>query len=173
MREGQMRCKDVERLISDFSWEIRDGDEVEKIKHHIDGCPKCAAFEAGLELIRFALQQLPSQTASEELFEQTRSRSHAIVTEQMIAKRKVPRPAVPKWIWASFSVLLGLTGVLMLPLAAGIDLTQPLNFPKVAVIVLALQNLIMLFFSPVLFQRIRFPRERYKNDFMPPGPHGA
>lgn len=168
-----MKCKDVERLMLDFSREALDGDTIERIKNHIDGCPKCAALEDDLKKIRISLQQMPFQTASKELFEQTRVRCHAILSRPSKAKRKVLRPSVPKWIWAAFSILFGLTGVLMLPLATGIDLAQPLTFPKVAVIVLALQNLVMLFFSPVLLQRMRFPKERYKNDFMPSGPREA
>jgi hypothetical protein len=168
-----MKCKNVERLILDFSGEALERDTIERIKHHIDGCPQCAALEDDLKKIRISLQQMPSQTASEEFFEQTRAQCHADLARPLKAKRKVLRPSVPWWIWAAFLALLVLTGVLMLPLASGVDLSQPLTFPKFEVLILILQNLVMLFFAPVLFQRIRFPKKNYKNDFMPSGPREA
>jgi len=168
-----MRCKDAERLMLDFNEEVLDGETIEKIKHHVAGCPKCATLEEDMKKIRISLQQMPFQTASEEFLEQTRAQCHAILAKPLIAKSKGLRPSIPWWIWAAFSALLVLTGVLMLPLAGGVDLAQPLDFPKIGVIILVLQNLVMLFFTPVLLQKIRFPKDRYKNDFMPSGPHEA
>jgi hypothetical protein len=154
-----MRCKDFERLILSLHDEGLDDHTSEKLKHHKAVCPRCAAFEDDLEKVRVSLRCLPFQTPSEEFFEQTRSRCHAVLGRPARAGRKFLRPSIPRWIWAAFSVLLGLTGVLMLPLAGGIDFSQPLTFPKLAVVILALQNLVMLFFSPLLLQRIRFPGE--------------
>ncbi len=173
MKEGQMRCKDAERLLLDFSEEVLDSETIEKIKHHIVGCPRCATLDEDLKKIRMSLQQMPFQTASEEFFEKTRAQCHAILAKPLIAKSKGRRPSIPWWIWAAFSALLVLTVVLILPLAAGVDLTQPLTFPKVGVIILLLQNLVMLFFTPVLLQKKRFPKDSYNNDFMPSRPREA
>jgi hypothetical protein len=164
-----MRCKDVERLIVDFSEEVLDGNTIERIKNHIASCPRCSALDNDLKKIRSFLQHVPSPAVSEEFFDQTRARCHAILLEPSKAESKAEHPSVPWWIWAAFSTLLILTGILMLPLAAGIDLDQPLSFPEFGVILLVLQNLVMLFFAPVLFQRIRFPKESSKNGLMSSG----
>ena len=168
-----MKCRDVERLILNFSKEVLDEDAVEKAKQHMAVCPGCMTLEEDLEKIKISLQQTPFQTASEQFLEQTRAQCHAILARPLRAKRKDLSPSIPKWIWAAFSTLLLLTSVLMLPLASGIDLDQPLTFAKVGVIILALQNLVMLFFAPVLFQRIRFPKKKVKSDFMPSEPREA
>jgi hypothetical protein len=168
-----MKCKNVERLMLDFSEEGLDKETIERIKQHVDGCPRCETLKDDLKKIRISLQQMPFQTASEEFFEQTRARCHANLAKPLKSTLKVLRPSIPWWIWAAFAALLVLTGVLMLPLESGVDLSQPLTFPKFEVIILLLQNLVMLFFSPVLFQRIRFPKKNYKNNFMPSGPREA
>ncbi len=168
-----MRCKDVERMIVNLSEEVLDENTTNRMKNHIAGCPRCAALEGDLKRIRTFLQHEPFPTVSEGFFEQTRARCHAILLEPSRAESKAERPSVPWWIWAAFSALLILTGILMLPLAAGIDLDQPLSFPEFGVILLVFQNLVMLFFAPVLFQRIRFPKDSSKNGLMPSGPREA
>ncbi len=157
----------------DFSEEGLDSRTIEEIKHHMADCPRCATFEDDLKKIRASLQQKLFQTASDEFLEQTRARCHAILAKPLTAKSKGLHTFIPWWIWAAFSALLILTGVLMLPLGGGIDLTQPLTFPEAGVILLVLQNLLMLFFTPVLLQKRRFPKDSYKNDFMPSGPSEA
>lgn len=168
-----MRCKDVERLMFNFYEEILDANTIEEIKHHTAECPTCAALEIDLEKIGTALQQIPIQQSSEELFEQTRVRCHAVLTKMLKARRKALRPSIPWWIWVAISALILLTGLLLLPLAGGIDLDQPLTFPKFGVVILVFQNLVMLFFAPLLLQRIRSPKNSYKNGFMSSGPSEA
>ena len=157
----------------DFSEEVLDGNTIERMKNHIAGCPSCASLEDDLIKIRAFLQYVPCPTASEGFFDRTRARCQAILSEPSKGESKAGRPSVPWWIWAAFFAILVLTGVLMLPLASGIDLDQPISIPKFGVILLVLQNLVMLFFAPVLFQRIRFPKESSKNGLMSSGPREA
>ena len=115
-----------------------------------------ATLEEDLSEIRTHLQEVPIQMPSDEFFEQTRSLCHA----------KLGRSSIPKFIWAAFGALLILTGILMLPLAREIGLDQPLSFPVIGVLILVLQNLLMLFFTPVLIQKFRFRKKDLMNGYL-------
>ena len=113
-------------------------------------------LEDDLSEIRTHLQELPIPMRSDEFFEQTRSLCHA----------RLGRSSIPKFIWAAFAALLFLTGILMLPLAREIGLDQPLSLPTVGVLILVLQNLLMLFFTPVLIQKFRFRKKDPMSGFI-------
>jgi hypothetical protein len=98
---------------------------------------------------------MPIPIPSTEFFEQTRSLCHA----------RLRKSSIPKFIWVAFAILLSLTGVLMLPLAREIGLDQPLSLPTIGVLILVLQNLLMLFFTPVLIQKFRFRKRDLMNGF--------
>ncbi len=115
-----------------------------------------ATLEDDLSEIRTHLQEVSIPMPSDEFFEQTRSLCHA----------KLGRSSIPKFIWAAFGALLILTGILMLPLAREIGLDQPLSFPVIGVLILMLQNLLMLFFTPVLIQKFRFRKKDPMNDYL-------
>jgi hypothetical protein len=109
-----------------------------------------ATLEDDLKEIRTHLREMPFPMPSDEFFEQTRSLCHA----------KLGRSSIPKVIWAAFAALLCLTGTLMLPLGREIGLNQPLSLPTIGVLILVLQNLLMLFFTPVLIQKFKV-RKKY------------
>jgi hypothetical protein len=113
-------------------------------------------LEEDLKEIRTHLQEMPIPMPSTEFFEQTRSLCHA----------RLGRSSIPRFIWVAFSALLVLTGVLMLPLAKEIGLDQPLSLPTIGVLILVLQNLLMLFFTPVLIQKFRFRKTDLNNGFI-------
>jgi hypothetical protein len=115
-----------------------------------------ATLEDDLSEIRTHLQDVPIPMPSDEFFEQTRSLCHA----------KLGRSSIPRFIWAAFAALLILTGILMLPLAKEIGMDQPLSLPTVGVLILVLQNLLMLFFTPVLIQKFRFRKKDAMNGFV-------
>lgn len=115
-----------------------------------------ATLEDDLSEIRTYLQEVPIPMPSDEFFEQIRSLCHA----------KLRRSSIPKFIWAAIGVLLLLTGILMLPLAREIGLDQPLSFPVIGVLILVLQNLLMLFFTPVLIQKFRFRKKEPMNGLL-------
>lgn len=117
---------------------------------------KSATLEDDLSEIRTYLQEVPVPMPSDEFFEQTRSLCHA----------RLGRSSIPKFIWAAFGILLLLTGILMLPLAREIGLDQPLSFPVIGVLILVLQNLLMLFFTPVLIQKFRFRKKEPMNGLL-------
>ncbi len=115
-----------------------------------------ATLEDDLREIRTHLREMPIPMPSDEFFEKTRSLCHA----------KLGRSSIPKIIWAAFAALLVLTGILMLPLAREIGMDQPLSLPTVGVLILMLQNLLMLFFTPVLIQKFRFRQKDTMNGFI-------
>ena len=158
-----MKCKDVERMIMDLSEENLGKDQMEEIQRHVSGCARCARLEGELREIRIHLQKIPSLIPSEKFFEHTRRLCHA----------KLNAPSVPKFIWGAFATLLVLTSVLMLPLARELMQDQPLSFPTLSILILMVQNLVMLFFAPVLIQRFRIRKKDFTNGFMSSGPHQA
>ena len=148
-----MNCDDVEVLLS--SEDDCQQNKREEIERHLSHCSRCAAFRSDLQKIRTHLRETPIPMPSEEFYEQT----HAVCLA------KLERSSIPRFIWASFGILLILTGILMLPLAGEIRLDQPLSFPTVGVLILVLQNLLMLFFTPVLIQKFRFRKKDLINGF--------
>jgi hypothetical protein len=115
-----------------------------------------ATLEDELSEIRTHLQEVPIPMPSDEFFERTRSLCHA----------KLGRSSIPKFIWVAFAALLILTGILMLPLAREIGLDQSLSLPTIGVLILVLQNLLMLFFTPVLIQKFRFRKKDPMNGYI-------
>ena len=122
----------------------------------VDTNSESASLEEDLGEIRAHFQEAPIPMPSDEFFERTRSLCHA----------RLVRPSIPKIIWVAFAALLILTGTLMLPLAREIGLDQPLSLPTVGVLILILQNLLMLFFTPVLIQKVRFRKKYPMNGFI-------
>jgi hypothetical protein len=115
-----------------------------------------ATLEDDLNEILTYLQQAPLPMPSDEFFEKTRSLCHV----------RLGRSPIPKFIWAAIAILLILTGILMLPLAKEIGLDQPLSLPTIGVLILVLQNLLMLFFTPILIQKFWFRKKDLMNRFI-------
>ncbi len=115
-----------------------------------------AILEEDLSEIRTHLHEVPIQMPANEFFEHTRALCHV----------RLARPPIPKFIWAAFGALLVLSGILMSPLAREISSDQPLSFPTIGVLILLLQNLLMLFFAPVLIQKFRFRKKDLINGFI-------
>lgn len=149
-----MNCEDIAILLS--SDEDLDQKKRKEVERHLSRCERCAAFASDLQKIRNHLQSVPIPMPSHEFFEQTRSLCHA----------RMKRSSIPKYIWAALAALLVLTGILVLPLAREIGLDQPLSFPTIGVLILILQNLLMLFFTPVLIQKFRFGKKDPTNGFI-------
>jgi hypothetical protein len=122
----------------------------------IEAYSESATLDDDLSEIRTHLQEVSIPMPSDEFFEKTRSLCHA----------RLGRSSIPKFIWAAFAALLFLTGILMLPLAREIGLDQPLSLPTIGVLILVLQNLLMLFFTPVLIQKFRFRKKDLVNGFI-------
>ena len=122
----------------------------------VESSAESAALEDDLSEIRAHLQARLVQRPSDEFYEQTRTLCHA----------KLAQPSVPRFIWAAFGALLLLSGILMSPLAREVRLDQPLSFPTIGVLILLLQNLLMLFFAPVLIQKFQFRKKDLMNGFI-------
>lgn len=147
-----MNCEDIAILL--LIEDDLEQDKSQEVRLHLSQCAKCAAFSSDLQMIRTYLHEEPIQMPADEFFEKTRVLCHA----------RIGRSSIPKFIWIAFGILLILTGVLMLPLAREIGLDQPLSLPTIAVLILVLQNLLMLFFTPVLIQKFRSRKKARMND---------
>ena len=122
----------------------------------VDTNSESASLEDDLGEIRAHFQEFPIPMPTDEFFERTRSMCHA----------RLRRPSIPKIIWVAFAALLILTGTLMLPLAREIGLDRPLSLPTIGVLILVLQNLLMLFFTPVLINKFRSRKKGPLNGFI-------
>lgn len=149
-----MNCDDVEKLLT--GEDNLGQDERQEIEGHISRCSGCASLESDLQKIRHHLQEVSIPMPSGEFFEKTRVLCHA----------RLRRSSIPKYIWIALGALLILTGVLMLPLAKEIMADRPLSFPVIGVLILVLQNLLMLFFTPVLIKKFRFQKKDLINGFI-------
>ncbi len=151
-----MKCDDVQLWLLIMDKEDREQDKHQEIGRHLSCCSRCAALESDMQKIRDHLREVAAPKPSDEFIEKTRLLCHA----------RLRRSSIPKYIWIALGALLVLTGVLMLPLAREIMADRPLSFPVIGVLILVLQNLLMLFFTPVLVKKFRFQKKDLMNGFI-------
>jgi hypothetical protein len=158
-----MKCKNVEHVLLNCSPVDLGKDTLEEMQQHISCCAACANLEYDLRKIRFHLREIPPQIPSEELLSRTRQLCHA----------QMSSPPIPKSIWSALAALLVLTGALALPFTKELLQDRPLSFPLVSMLVLIIQNLAMLFFAPVLIQKIRSRKKETAGGSIFSGPRQA
>ena len=151
-----MKCDDVELWLLLMDKEDCKQGQRQEIKRHLSCCSRCASLESDMQKIRDRLREVAIPKPSDEFFENTRILCHT----------KLRRSSIPKYIWIALGALLVLTGVLMLPLAKEIMADRPLSFPVIGVLILVLQNLLMLFFTPVLIKKFRVQKKDQMNGFI-------
>jgi hypothetical protein len=157
-----MRCKDIELLILDSRERKLTQSEVRTIEQHLALCTACTAFKNDLVKLRNGVNHLRQPAPSADLFEKTQ----ALCREELAATPYTPagfglklrRFPIPKFIWISIPVIMGITTYLMLPglkdLAA-----QSRSLQSLTVLTIILQNAALLVLAPILIKSLRRRRE--------------
>jgi hypothetical protein len=154
-----MRCKDIEQLIIDSSDAQISKDEWNLVEQHLTHCDHCASFQKNLDEIRAHLETCPPQVLPDKLKEQTR----ALCLEEIRSSHsrrpeitpELTTPAIPKFIWAALTLIIILTGVVMIYLIGDFKWTEIFSFSNATVFTLILQNAAMLILAPILLRKCR------------------
>jgi len=147
-----MKCQDVEHILIETGQKGSGPEERSQIEEHLQDCPRCASLKDDLDTIRGALTHIPSASLPEELDTKT---SH-LCRERLgqIQKHKKERHAAPPLaIWILFAFLLSLTAYLTIPLFKNLESEQSLSVQMIVILAIMIQNVVMLFFAPVLFKK--------------------
>jgi len=142
--------------------------ELDDIEQHVVQCPSCSCFREDLNKIRNGLKAPPCHEPSEELLTATRARCYAKMEAMRVSGTGVLpgsrfRP-VPKIIWAAVVALVVLTGIIVISLLPGLEIEEPLSLKTILAFTLIVQNAAMLFFAPVLIQKLRFPKKGFDSN---------
>jgi hypothetical protein len=106
-------------------------------------------FQKDLEFIRSHLKKMPKPEPSHELFENTRSLCHQKLSGSALS------PRIPRFIWTALAVNVILIAFLMLPFTKALLSGQPLSPMEVGGMIVMIQNLVMLFFAPVIIKKYK------------------
>jgi hypothetical protein len=157
-----MRCKDIELLILETRERKLTQGEIASIEQHLAVCAACTAFKNDLAKLRNGLNHVHRPAPSAELVAKTLARCE----QEAATAQKHPagfgfrlrRFPVPKLIWVSIPVIMGITTYLMLP---GLkDLAeQTRSLESMAVLTIILQNAALLILAPILLKSLRRRRD--------------
>ncbi|MFC2165039.1 zf-HC2 domain-containing protein [Acidobacteriota bacterium] len=159
-----MRCKDIERLMIDGLERTLSGQNLNAIEQHVIRCSSCARFLEDLQKIRNGLRAFSCPSPSDELVKKTRALCHTEMEDMRVSdsgtiQRIRPR-SIPRIIWAALFALVVLTGILIVSLLINFEVEESLSLKTVLTFTLIFQNAAMLFFAPVLIQKLRSPMNR-------------
>ena len=154
-----MRCKDIESLIIDSSESKLSKDQWNMVEQHVSGCARCAGFQKNLDEIRTHLNTSPPPVLSETLKKKTRANCLEEIRRQPISgpeiSLKPSTAAIPKFIWAALTLIILLTGVVMIHLIGDFKWTDIFSFSNATFFTLILQNAAMLILAPILLRKFR------------------
>jgi hypothetical protein len=153
-----MKCKDIRLWLMDGKGESETLPV--QIRNHLRSCSSCARFWEDLSLVQDRIGLLPAVTPPLRLQEETRrlclEALEAQETEAPAAGLR--RAPLPKIIWAALFLLLGLTAGIVTSLFTDLDLSRGLELKSAIILTIMIQNGVMLFFAPLLLNKLRFSR---------------
>ncbi|HEX9973591.1 MAG TPA: hypothetical protein VGD14_16080, partial [bacterium] len=153
-----MKCKQAEQWIIELSQTGLDPEIKNKLDHHVLHCSKCSAFKKDFDNIQKATHKIKTVTPSAELLEKTIALCQDELAEQKesqaFGKFRPKTTNVPKFVWISFGMLFILTIAWAVPVIKEALETHTITRQSIIVIILMIQNLVMLIFSPVLLRML-------------------
>lgn len=151
-----MTCKECEILLSSVSGREKTPAEWRALETHLQACPRCRRFESDLRSIRNGLRDESCPEPPEALASRTRQ---SCLAELASLKRQTVKRADPPAIVTVVIVLLVVLTAACLTIALqGVDPGQPVPLEARAALLIIIQNIMILFFAPVLLRRTRFAR---------------
>lgn len=162
-----MKCKDAERWIVAGNGGADDDDAREAALAHLSTCPRCAALVKDLDALRGILAGRALSGPPAALVEKTRRLCLDRIEAGTTASPRdaaAPRPAgsangalrrIPRGVWAATIGLVVLTGFIFAPFFGEALRSEPLSYASWVGLGFIVQNVFMLFFSPLLLRRKR------------------
>jgi predicted anti-sigma-YlaC factor YlaD len=152
-----MSCQKIEKLILEALEDIKNLEEIHIIQKHLKSCKNCTQFYFQLQKIKKILPQISSPTPSNNCLQNTRQLCLSLLnkknelmlpSERMLTIKKT----TPKFVWIILSLLILFTVSWFLFVLTGDGKEVTHINKKLWLITIALQNIFMLFFLPLLLK---------------------
>ncbi len=154
-----MRCKQAEKLIIVLSQTELSPTIMAELDAHVFNCPKCSSFKEKLQWIHLEIHQIKTPEPSKELLEKTSALCHDELIEQsemyVFENYRPCAIRIPKFIWVAFATLFLLTIAWAVPVIREVIKSQIITRQAIIVMLIIIQNLMMLIFSPVLLRTLK------------------
>lgn len=152
-----MKCKQIEKLIIDTPEGKLDSHTKEIIANHLSTCAKCKCFADNMDWMRNQLSSLECESPPDYLLQRTTSLCHIeLETKLALDQKTVPQnPHIPKWVWMLFFIVLALMQLFVVPSFIENTMVQNISFQWFVGLIIIIQNMTMLFFTPVLLSRFK------------------
>jgi hypothetical protein len=154
-----MKCKQAEELIIELSQTWLDPAIKAEVDAHVLDCPKCAAFKEKLHKIHQGIDEIKHPDPSVALLDRTIALCHDELIGQgetySVEKYHPGAIPMPKFVWYAFGILLILTVAWAVPVLREVVKSQIITRQAIMVLIVIIQNLMMLIFSPVLLRRLK------------------
>ena len=154
-----MKCKQAEKIIIDASQTEFDPGIKTELDNHVLNCLRCSSFKKNFNQIRQEISEIHVPQPSVELLEKAIALCHDELMEQseifVLEKSHADAIKVPQFVWAAFAALLVLMIVWAVPVIRAVVKSQTLTMQAILVIIIIIQNLFMLIFSPVLLRTLK------------------
>lgn len=154
-----MKCKQAEKLIIEVAQTKLDPKIKAGLDAHVLNCPKCSSFREKLQWIHQEIHQIKTPGPSKELLEKTNALCHDELIEQsemyVFEKDRPNAIRIPKFVWIAFASLFVLTIAWAVPVISEAMKFQIITRQAIIVMLIIVQNLMMLIFSPVLLRTMK------------------
>jgi len=153
-----MKCKYFEKLFINAQVNELDAQAKNSMEKHVTSCRNCEKLVKDLSLIQSGLQQIQVPSPPDQLLQKTRLACHAVVEAKGVVNEKSWLQSLsftPKLVWIGLVLLLALTQLIASPLFPDTIENQTLSFRGAMILMLMIQNITMLFFAPLLLERLR------------------
>ncbi|MBN1221604.1 MAG: zf-HC2 domain-containing protein [Candidatus Aminicenantes bacterium] len=154
-----MRCKDIERLMIDASERPLSLDEAGMLDRHVLRCVSCSQFKKDLARIREELKTVSVPVLSEDLEERTLAGCRYLADRSTLPDSgvlsRIRSASIPGLVWTALILLVILTGILVISFLPGFESGNTVPFQAILALTLLAQNVVMLFFAPVLVTKLR------------------
>lgn len=154
-----MKCKQAEKLIIEWSQTGLDPLNKAKLDAHILSCPKCSSFSEHLYKIHRGINKMKAPEPSMKLLEKTSALCHRELMRQSrvfsFENSRQLTAKTPKLIWTALGASLVLIIVWAFPILKEFVNEQIITQRTIYVITIIIQNILMLFFAPVLLRSMK------------------
>ena len=148
-----MKCRHVEFYLLEIEESAFFETIKSEVQEHLKKCPHCVLFAEHLHKLRGYLKEIETAQPSQEVIDKTvqACRAHLLTATPVLKAKREPFQ-IPKLIWVALAGLLTLTLIFLSPALLNKILEEPLPYPDSIAVIIVIQNIVTLFFAPILLK---------------------
>ena len=148
-----MKCRHIKSYLLETDESAFSDIIKPEVQEHIKYCPHCTHYAEQLIQLREHLNDIETVKPSHNVLEKTLQACRTQLQQNAEASQMQRESfQIPKLVWASLTGLLMLTLIFLSPALLNSFLEEPIPYPVCVAVIIALQNLLMLFFAPILLK---------------------